>query len=313
MSRYHRLFSIRVMLAPVIILLLVLSGCASHASGHPRGNQATTTASIGSSSPTATSIVVSSSQQTNTTCSANGGSPLTISKASVGRYADFGLDTWEQLPDTLALKPQILSQVAPVALGGINNTASIRVDVNAPPATQPAYVCGLTVRITSFQPLSGPAANVYHKCVDQAYQDPGGFIPSTACPGGPNPAGSGKVTFTSASVGAQATGAISGPSDPSQPAKEPSDVEPNASGPTELLVSVQVPQPGLYTFAVSLWQDSSGPSVTGPNVTAIFLFGQARHEWGGQPCTQPAMQPQLPPPTTPPTQVICPGGAPTVQ
>lgn len=235
---------------------------------------------------------------------------------------------WEQLPDPLALKPQVASQVTPVAMGGIGASVVIDATFNAPPASQPAYVCGVTVRVVSFQPLIGQATNVYHECVGQTYAVPGGFHPSTACPAGPQPAGLGSVTFASSAVGAEASSSITyqpppGPPGTPQPgAGQPAQIPQPTSeiggpgsccAPNDFVVKINTPQPGIYMFAVSFWQTSAGPTVTGPNVTAMFLFGQAQHEWGGQPCTQPAMQSQLPPATNPPTQVICPGGAPTVQ
>lgn len=329
MSRHHRHFSIRALLAPTVILLLALGGCASNASGHPRGTQATSTVSTGHSSATATSTTAAaSSSQPSAVCTSNGGSPLTVQKLQVGRYGSASFNVWEQLPDSLALKPQMTAQVTPVATGAIGKTVDLDVTFNLPPTAQPAYVCGVTARVVSFTSLAGPATNVYLPCVDQAYLDPGGFHPSSACPAGPLPAGLGNVTFASSAVGAEASSSITfqppaGPSGTPQPGEgQPAQIPQPTSeiggpgsccAPNDVLIGVHVAQPGTYTFAVSLWQDSSGPSVTGPNVTAMFLFGQAQHEWGGQPCTQPAMQSQLPPATNPPTQVICPGGAPAVQ
>jgi hypothetical protein len=312
MSQHRNPSISRRLILPAIVLALALAGCGASTSGRPKTTL--------SSTPTVTAPATATShQQAPADCTGNGGAPLTIQKLQVGRAGAIDDGTWEWLPDNLPLTPQAVSSITPVALGTLGAAMTIGVDVNAPPASQPGYVCGVTVRIVSFQPLSGSAANVYHQCVDQYYMDPGGFMPSTACPASGVPAGVGDVVFPSSSVGAEATGSITlapfgnQTPTPNQPAQEPPSSEPNGAGPTDLVVNVHVPQPGTYTFAVSLWQDRSGPSVTGPNVTVMFLFGKATREWGGQPCTDQAMRAQLPPATNPPTQVICPGGAPTVQ
>ncbi len=246
-------------------------------------------------------------------CSASGGTPLAVSGVQYQRYGSRDINYYERLADTLSPKPQPVSVAtngSPVAL---KTTAYYDFAVTAPPTGQQGSICGVTVRIVAFQPLTAPAPNIYRPCVDQSYSDPGGWTPSTACPAGPVPAGDGTVSFTSSNVGATVTAPING-HDPNtfqpwnKPAVEPPPlVGPTAAGPTDILVQINVAQPGTYTVSMSLWQDSGGPSITVPNQTLQFLGGQASQEWSGGACTTAAMQSELPPPTNPPTQLICPG------
>jgi hypothetical protein len=195
----------------------------------------------------------------------------------------------------------------------IGSSADIRVQVTVGAASQPGILCGVTVRITAFQALSAPVPNVYHECVDQVYLDPGGYHPSTACPAFPAPSGyAGVLALPSSAVGATVTAPMEGlhsdfSPDPSRPAQIPPDTSHSAN---YFMVGVTVPAAGTYTFAISLWQDQSGPTVSMPAVTDTVLFKQALHEWGGEQCTTPDMQALLPPPTDPPAQLICPGPPP---
>lgn len=249
-------------------------------------------------------------------CGENGGTPLSVSTIHFARYGSADLYYYARLADDLTLRPQITSGVVSNAPGvTINDNAIFDLEIPAPPASQPGYICAVTVRIVSFQPLPGPATNVYHPCVGQYYANPGGWHPSTACPAGPIPAGSGTVNLPIADVGASVTGAISGHTSNFQPSNQPAiepppQAGPTSPGPTDITVGIKVPQAGTYTFAISLWQDRTGPSITMPDVTLQFLFGQALHEWSGEACTQANMQSQLPAPTDPPAHLICPGPPP---
>jgi hypothetical protein len=120
------------------------------------------------------------------------------------------------------------------------------------------------------------------------------------------------VTLASSSAGSAAIASVnaflSSGADPNHPALIP-NVADLRSRPY-LGINIVVPVAGTYTLAISLWQDRSGPTVTVPDVTDVFLLKQVLHEWGGAACTTPDMQALLPPPTDPPTQLICPGPPP---
>ncbi|HEX8032736.1 MAG TPA: zf-HC2 domain-containing protein [Ktedonobacterales bacterium] len=306
--------------AVAAVLLIALFAGTIYALHGRQGAQPTASATATSTvaptatiAPTATPLPSGASA-----CGESGGTPLSVSKIHFARYGSADLYYYARLADDLALRPQITSDVVSNAPGvALKDNAIFDLEIPAPPASQPGYICAATVRIVSFQPLPGQATNVYRPCVGQNYYDPGGWNPSTACPASPIPAGSGTVTLPTADVGTSATGAISGYTSNFQPSNQPA-VEPpplnsdssHSPYPTDVIVGIKVPQAGTYTFAIGLWQDRSGPSITMPDVTLQFLFGQALHEWSGEACTQADMQSQLPPPTNPPTRLICPGPPP---
>jgi hypothetical protein len=269
-----------------------------------RATPSATADSPGATAPTAIA------ESPGTLCGTSGGSPVTASNAGPNdvihslRFVQLPND-WPQAPHTLPTGTQY-----PEITIGSNVELSIPVSIGA--ATQPGIICGVTVRIESFQPLAGPLPNVYHPCVGQWYLDPGGFNPTTACPSFFAPVGSGSVTLASSSAGSATTAGINGyqnyVADPSQPARV------SAYGtnqpPPYVGLGVTVPAAGTYTFAISLWQDLSGPGVHLPAITQTLVFNQALYEWSGSACTTPAMQSRLPPPTNPPTSLICPGPPP---
>lgn len=304
--------------AVAAVLLIALFAGTIYALHGRQGGQPTASATATSTlAPTATTVPTPTLLPAGTsTCGANGGTPLTVSRIHFTRAGSVDLFYYARLADDLALRPQSNTDVARNAPGvAIKDNAIFDLEIPAPPASQPATICAVTVRVVSFQPLPAPATNVYHPCVGQSYADPGGWHPSTACPGQPLPAGSGNVTLPSTALGTSATSPIIGHPVNGQPSNQPAIEPPPPAGPstpgeTDVVVGIKVPQAGTYTFAISLWQDRSGPSITMPDVTLQFLFGQALHEWSGGACTKPDMQSQLPPPTDPPTHLICPGPPP---
>lgn len=310
-----------------VLLISLFAGTIYAPHGRQSGQATASATETPVAAPTATTAPTATApREGSALCGANGGSPLSVSRIQFTHYGVFDLNYFERLADNLALKPQVVSDVANVPGApdkatvpgvAIKDNALFDLAIPAPPASQPGYICAVSVSIVSYQPLSGPATNVYRACVGQSYANPGGWNPSTACPAGVPPAGSGSVTLPSADVGTSVTGAISGYTSnfqlSNQPAIEPPPLNSDSSHspyPTDVTVGIKVPQAGTYTFAISLWQDRSGPSITVPDVTLQFLFGQALHEWSGEACTQADMQSQLPPPTDPPTRLICPGPPP---
>lgn len=314
--------------AVAAVLLIALFAGTIYTLHGQHGGQPTVSATATSTlAPTATTVPTATSLPAGaSTCGENGGTPLSVSAIRFTRAGTGDIDYSERLADDLALRPQVAGNVAYVLGTPVNTNVPgvalkdlgvFDLTIPAPSASQPGYICAVTVRIVSFQPLPGPATNVYHPCVGQSYADPGGWYPSSACTASQIPAGSGTVTLPNANAGTTATGAITGTPVNGQPSNQPA-VEPPPPGnadqlpppPTDVVVGVKVPQAGTYTFAISLWQDRSGPSITMPDVTLQFLFGRALHEWSGEACTRADMQSQLPPPTNPPTRLICPGPPP---
>jgi hypothetical protein len=294
----------------LVLLLAMLSAC---------GHSAQRTATL---SPTATATPTPTATATATPtaalvvpalCGTDGGSPVTASGA--GPHDAIHSLRFEHLPDEWTLIPHpfpmdMWFQYPEVTVG---SSVPLSIYPSIGTATQPGIICGMTVRIKDFQPLPGSVPNVYHWCVDQVYLDPGGFHPSTACPAFHAPAGEGGLTLPSSVVGTTVTANINGLKsdyslDLDHPAQIPNDV--NGQLRPYLGIGIVVPAAGTYTLEISLWQDSSRPTVTMPDVTETLLLNQALHEWGGQQCTTPDMQALLPPPTDPPTPLICPGPPP---
>jgi hypothetical protein len=240
-------------------------------------------------------------------CGSAGGAGVTIAGARIGLDEPLAVSTHtERLPDNTPLKPQVLDQVRFSGEVEKGNWVLFGLDATVP-AGQHATVCGITARIVAFQLLVEAIPNIYIGCVDQFYRDPGGWTPTTACPGLPLPPAAGKVAFTSVAPGATASGIIT---DPHQQAPTSAALPYPVQAPFgqyALMIGVTVPQPGTYTFSFGLWQDRSGPQYSGPSISAESIFTAALHEWGGQPCTAAAMRSQLPPPSNPPAEVICPG------
>jgi hypothetical protein len=285
----------------LVLLLAMLSAC---------GHSAQRTATL---SPTATATPTPTAIPTPALiapalCGTDGGSPITA--LVVGPNDPTDAERFEHLPDEWTLTPHPFPAGTKYPGVTVGSSVLLFVYPTIGTATQPGIICGMTVRIKSFQPLPGPVPNVYHECVDQVYLDPGGFHPSTACPAYRAPAGEGGLTLPSSAVGTIVTAPINGlKSDYSRDPDHPAQIPPAASGgpPVYLGIGISVPTAGTYTFEISLWQDSSRPTVTMPDVAETLLLNQALHEWGGQQCTTPDMQALLPAPTDPPAPLICPG------
>lgn len=293
---------------PMVLALAasLLSGCSASSSV----KAATPTATL---FPTATATPALTAPAV---CTNDGGAALSATKGYLPPPYGISRSEAERLPDGLAQKPQVLTDALNAGQLSLDDGTLTMFDFSQPPAGQVGYICGVTLRIESFQPLSGSVANVTVSCLDQQYYVPGGWTPSTACPASALPAGGASAKFTSAAVGATATASVTTPTlaatDPVRPGQEPSwfdsQAAPGASrSSTLMVVGIKVPQAGTYTFSVRFWQDRSGPSVTAPDIMETFALGQVQREWGGEQCKAADMQAQLPPPTDPPTKVICPG------
>lgn len=270
--------------------------------------------------PTATSLPVATATPmlvAPSVCTENGGAQLSVTKEYLRNGSGPGEPEGTRLPDNLTLRPQIVADSLDTGHLSLRDNTAAFFDFSQPPSGQTGYICGVTLRIESFQPLPAAVRNVTATCADQWYEVPGGWLPSTACAAAPLPAGGGSATFTSSQVGTTATASVTAPtlppSDSIRPGQEPSSLDarggcgPTGHCSTVMSVGIKVPTAGTYTFSVSFWQDRSGPSVTAPNITETFALGQVQREWGGEQCKAAEMQAQLPPPTDPPTRVICPG------
>lgn len=311
-SRFHRPHLVGIL--ALVLLVALLAACDSQAhAGTPAATStatsylpmATQPASGGGPSPTATTTPNGlSSPPANplAVCTSNGGAALTVQQADLSPLVPTGA----RLPDNFPLKPVVYPPASSQQTVSLNASEQMMYSFSAPPAKQVGYICGVTMRIVSFQPIAAPIPNVTLPCVDQSYLDPGGWEPSSGCPGAAAPAGEASVRFSSSTQGATATSAMI---DPLAKTLRPGQTPP-AEGPNDppyMLVGIQVPAAGTYTFSVSFWQTRSGPTIAAPSITATFALGQYLHEWGGQQCTVSGMHSQLPPPTNPPSHVICPG------
>jgi hypothetical protein len=293
-------------LRTAVMLLVSLLGVAACGNASSAGKVTSPPAATSTATATATPALVAPAL-----CGTDGGSPITASGA--GPHDVVHASRFMRLPDEWTLAPHPFPAGTQYPEVTIGNGVFLPIYRSIGAATQPGIICGVTVRVMSFVPLSGPVPNVYHECVDEVYFDPGGFDRSTSCPATSAPTGEGYVALASASAGSVATASVNAfllgsGADPNHPAQIPNDM--NGRLLVYLAISVGVPMPGTYTLEIRLWQDRSGPTVTLPDETDTVLFKQALHEWGGQPCTALDMQAQLPPPTDPPTQLICPGPPP---
>jgi hypothetical protein len=290
----------------IIVLILALSLLAACGSQTTSGSAPTTTVTSGSVGDAAT-VTPSSTPTTPpappSVCTSNGGAVLTEPTEDINDLTPTGA----RLPDNLPLKPVVWPSLGAQDDVNLKATASLNFTFTSPPAQRIGYVCGVTVRVLTFQPLAGAIPNITLPCVDQYYLDPGGWVPTTACPAGPLSAGTANVVFSSSSPGTIVTAPVTNPwvQQTTRPGQIPSTAGSNY--PAWITVFFQVPAAGTYTFSVSFWQSRTGPTIVAPDVTATFARGQYLHEWGGQQCTAPNMQSQLPPPTNPPSHVICPG------
>lgn len=290
-----------------LLVVLTLAGCEPGTGGGsgPAHAQADSTSPAPSPTlgpQTTETATAAPPADPRTFCPASGGARLTIASVVPNPAAREGV----RLPDDLAQKPQVSTPSLATGQISLDNGTVRGYAFDTPPAGQAGIVCGVTVRIVSYQPLSGPVPNVTLPCVDQTYLDPGGWEPSTACPGLASPAGAGAVHLSSAATGTAAVATIWDPrTAPLQPGQIPSREGANAW--QVLMLGITVPLAGTYTFGVGFWQDQSGPSIASPTISETFTLGQYAHEWGGDQCTTAAMQSQLPPPGNPPLAVICPG------
>jgi hypothetical protein len=302
------------MVVTVAMLAALLAGCGT--SSRAKADAPTPTAtSLPTATATATPALVAPS-----VCSENGGAQLSVTKEYLHNGYGPGEPEGTRLPDDLTLRPQIVATSLDMGHLSLRDNTLAFFDFSQPSSGQTGYICGVTLRIESFQPLPEAVPNVTATCADQWYEVPGGWLPSTACAAAPLPAGAGSATFTSSLAGTMATASVTAPtlppSDSMRPGQEPSSLDalggcgPTGHCSTLMSVGIKVPQAGTYTFSVRFWQDRAGPSVAAPDITETFALGQMQREWGGEQCKAADMQAQLPPPTDPPTRVICPGAYP---
>lgn len=300
-------------LALIVLVCALLMAC-----GQGTGHSASVAKVTSAATPTAT-VPATPTAVTHTApdvCTSTSGAALSLQETlqqTIASHASADRGGWERLPDDLALKPQILSQIIPTAYADYADSTYLNLAVNPPPDQQIGYICGVTLRIVSFQPLTSPATNIYQPCVAQTYYDPGGFHPPTSCRAHPIPGGGATLSLDPSAVGTEVTVPVrSFVEDSTTHAFVPS----SSAGVfdhshMELSIGFKALQAGTYTFVLNFWQDRSGPTITTESASVQFLFQQATREWGGSYCQSSDMQAQLPPPADPPLQVICPGGAPS--
>lgn len=230
-----------------------------------------------------------------TSCSSSNNTPVTIKTLSVTDYAPDYL-----LPNSLSLKPTLVSQIQNGAEVTIGNGVQLNVALTLPTAPNAATICQVSVKLVAFQPLSGHVSNVRVAC-DAYYNDPGGPVGGGCGGGGPSD-GQTAMTFSSTQVGTVVTAPIVDASN------HPVQITSTSNG--ALSVTVQIATPGTYTFSVGLWQNNNGPTWSNLTLQRVILNGQIDHYWDGTACTAAIMQSQLPAPTNPPSEYICPGGPP---
>lgn len=237
-------------------------------------------------------------------CASSGGSPLSIAQVQVGTW-----DAWQQLPSDLPLKPlptSVAKDIGDLAL----NAVTVEVDIATTTSSAPGYVCAVTVRMLSYQPLAAPVSNITRNCSDHAYLDPGGPDYAGNCGFVAAPAATATAAFAQSVPGATITMPIQNAAAPGQPAAFP----PPGAGASKLWLTLKVAASGHYTFVIELWQDTSGPVLPALTATASETFVlDAAHEWTGLRCADPTMQARLPPPTNPPTPLLCPGAPPAME
>lgn len=278
-----------------------MTACAGPGGAATTGTRGQTGGATPSPTSAGTATPDDSEPTTAQVCKASGGSKLAITATHVGVVDE----QFDRLPDGLAQQPQPVP--TPIGAVSVDDHVGIGVETTLPPKSAPGYICGVTVRVVAFHPLVGTVPNVYHACSDSAYVVPTG-VKTGDCGATAGPAGEAPVVLGSSAIGTTATTAMTDPlaNLRTQAASEP----PVADSNPQIWVLIEVPAAGTYTFAISLWQDRSGPSMTLPQVTDTFLLLHAAHEWSGQACTTPGMQAKLPAATTPPTPLICPGPPP---
>ena len=289
------------------------SGAASPSATASPTATGTTTSTVG---PTATATPSGAGDGSTippdprTVCKPQGGPPLTATASNVVTFG--GGEEGQLLPADLQQKPQVLTDSLEQGRISFTDATTVAQSFSAPPAGQVSYICGVTVRIVVFQPITTPVHNATIPCHDDFYTQPGGFQGTGDCGGVQEAVGSGEVTFAAATVGATATSSVidRAAGTPLQPGQEPPTAQTQAS----MWIVIHAPQAGTYTFSLAFWQDGTGPTITAPSITETFSLGQIQHEWGGPQCLTPTMQAQLPPAPPagqPPLHVICPGGPPT--
>lgn len=283
------------------IAALLLGGCAT---GN-RGASATRTPAPRSTAPAANSPplsgVTSDAQAQRGCSSSSAGSRLSIAEVRVGTW-----DSWQQLPSDLPLKPlptSIAKDVGNLAL----NAITVELDLATPASSAPGYICAITARMVSYQPLAAPIPNITRNCADHAYLNPGGPDYVGNCGFVTAPTATATTVFTQSAAGVTITMPIQNVAAPGQPAAFPTP----GAGASKIWLTLKVAASGHYTFVVGLWQDNTGPSLT-TKVSETFVL-DAAHEWTGLSCKDPKMQAQLPPPTNPPTPLLCPGASPPVE
>ena len=304
----RRALLIKLLIAALVVSLIGLGGAAALViaqSGSPQQKQAAAATSAPTHLPgatttsapsaTATSLGATATSLPTTSCGAADNTPLTIKNLGITDFAPIYL-----LPDTMPLKPTLVSQVQNGNAVTTGNSIQMSVGITLPSGSQVAAICQVSVKITAFQPLANTVPNVRIAC-DAYYNNPGGPV-GGGCGGGAPTDGQATVTFSSAQVGATQTAQVLDFSN------KPVQITSTSNG--ALSVTVQVATPGAYTFSVGLWQDNSGAKWSNLTLQRMILVGHVTNYWGGQACSAPTMQSQLPTPTSPPGEFICPGGPP---
>lgn len=235
-------------------------------------------------------------------CASSGtGSRLSIAEVRVGTW-----DSWQQLPGDLPLKPlptSVAKDVGDLAL----NAITVELDLAAPASATAGYVCALSARMLSYQPLAAPIPNITRNCSDHPYLNPGGADYVGACGFVTAPAATATTAFTQSVPGATITVPIQN----SAALGDGKAVGRPGAAASKIWLTLKVAASGHYSFVLGLWQDSTGPTLTAV-VNETFVV-DAAHEWTGLSCKDPQMQAQLPPPTDPPTPLLCPGAPPAMQ
>jgi hypothetical protein len=283
-----------------LVTVCLLSACAAGPDAAGKPTVTMTPSATLTPAPTATPV-----SDPMAVCTSDPGARVGVLLTHVGAL-DGG---WQALPSNLALKPQpgALSldnqQNASLALKGVTLWAALGVRAGA--AT--GNICAVTVKITSYHPLSAPIPNVTRTCSDLPWVNPGGVETGGDCGAFGGAGGRADLAFASTAVGTSVSVALHDLNN--LQSMQPVQVSADSNQQAGVFAHVEVPASGTYTFSIGIWQDRSGPVVFA-TLQATFDVN-ARHEWSGRACATPAMQAQLPPPTSPPSTFICPGDPPT--
>lgn len=288
-------------LASFMTLVAVLvAGCSAGTLSASRSRAPSPAATVAATATTPPITGITPGAEVQRGCASAGGSRLSIAEVQVGTW-----DSWQQLPSDLPLKPLPTSMAKDVGNLALN-AITVELDLATPAGSAPGYVCAITVRMVSYQPLAVPIPNVTRNCSDHAYLDPGGADYAGDCGFVTAPPASAATAFAQSAPGTTITVPIQNSVAPGHPAVFP----PAGGGAAKIWLTLKVAASGQYTFVVGLWQDTSGPTLA-TTVKETFDV-DAQHEWTGLSCKDPPWQAQLPPPTNPPTPLLCPGAPPAM-